>query len=244
MIQDAMQLWDQFLVGLNSDAISPYIHPYTGFCSSDDRKSVIEDILSVSLTLSNGGHGVSNNRALLGPVGVGKSMIMKLLAIFLLSCLPKLRPAYISYDDSEADLQLPSDCFKQVWGYPTGVDTKVPLVKYFQAWKNQDVFPVFFLDEFQMVYEQLNFHLLLSEIVELMQYGMFVYSSVSRSKGLVIITGSSSFLPGKLYSPPVNLNNGKLRRKRLSCIHTLDLLRQFVLLLDYSMVLFVLHTNL
>jgi hypothetical protein len=115
MIQDAMQLWDQFLVGLNSDAISPYIHPYTGFCSSDDRKSVIEDILSVLLTLSNGSHGVSNNRALLGPIGVGKSMIMKLLAIFSLSCLPKLRPVYISYDDSEAGLQLYSFSMNFRW---------------------------------------------------------------------------------------------------------------------------------
>jgi hypothetical protein len=170
MITEAMQLWDKFLFGLNSDTLSPY----TRFCSSDDRKSIIEDIISVLLDLSEDNHSVADNRALLGPIGVGKSMIMKLLAIFSLSCLPKLRPVYISYDDSEAYLQLPSDCFKQVWGYPTGVDMKAPLIKYFEAWKSLNVFPVFFLDEFQMVYEQLNFHLLLSEIVELMQYGMFV----------------------------------------------------------------------
>jgi hypothetical protein len=62
-------------------------------------------------------------------------------------------------------------------------------------------------------------------------------------KGLVTIAGSSSFLPEKLYSPPVNLNIGKLRKRRLSCIHTLGLFREFVLLLDYSMVVFVLYTD-
>jgi Cdc6-like AAA superfamily ATPase len=242
MMTEAMQLWDQFLEGLNATIVDPYIHPYSKFCSSTDQNTTVEDLISVLLSLSENNHSVSDNRALLGPIGVGKSMIMKLLALFSLSCLPKLRPVYISYDNSGRDLQLPSNCFKLVWGYPTGVDTEVSLVKYFEAWKSQKVFPIFFLDEFQNVYEQNNFHLLLDEIVELMQYGMLCIVDLSHvPKGLVIITGSSSFLPDKLYSPPVNLNNGKLRRRCLSCIHTLDLFREFIHLLGYSRVSLGLH---
>jgi hypothetical protein len=113
----------------------------------------------------------ANHRALLGPIGVGKSMLLKFFAIFSLSKLPNLRPLYVSYDDPN-HLGLPYDLYKAVWGYPDpAMGAGVSLTRYFTGWREKKIFPVFLFDEFQNVYRNPDPSSLLTQIIGLMKFG-------------------------------------------------------------------------
>eukprot|EP01126_Amoeba_proteus_P000193 TRINITY_DN10066_c0_g4_i3.p1 TRINITY_DN10066_c0_g4~~TRINITY_DN10066_c0_g4_i3.p1 ORF type:complete len:292 (+),score=22.61 TRINITY_DN10066_c0_g4_i3:695-1570(+) len=159
-------------------------------------------------------------------------MILKLITLFSVSTLSNLRPLYISYDDALQSTH-PLDTFKEVWGFPNGLDENSSDDKYLKGWIAQDVFPVFLFDEFQTIYQTNINHLLLSQVVDLMAYGMPHILSITSLLGLVLITGSSSFLPELLYKPPVDLNSSKLTKQRLSCINNLEPFKEFVHLLGY-----------
>eukprot|EP01126_Amoeba_proteus_P000194 TRINITY_DN10066_c0_g5_i1.p1 TRINITY_DN10066_c0_g5~~TRINITY_DN10066_c0_g5_i1.p1 ORF type:complete len:270 (-),score=18.86 TRINITY_DN10066_c0_g5_i1:824-1633(-) len=162
-------------------------------------------------------------------------MILKLITLFSVSTLSNLRPLYISYDDALQSTH-PLDTFKEVWGFPNGLDENSSDDKYLKGWIAQDVFPVFLFDEFQTIYQTNINHLLLSQVVDLMAYGMPHILSITSLLGLVLITGSSSFLPELLYKPPVDLNSSKLTKQRLSCINNLEPFKEFVHLLGYCII--------
>lgn len=223
-------MWKAFLGELDPKTLLDHIQPYSKFCASSDRERIIDMFLSRLCSLTNHIHSVANNIALLGPIGVGKTMILKLFAFFCVSKLSTFRPLYVSYQDA-CQIPLPLDLFKETWGYPPDISEDASYHEYFAGWRANHQYPIFLLDEFQMVYSNPDHHILLDQVSDLMSQGMPFFLSFLTLLGLVVVSGSSSRLPDLLYRPPVDLNQGKLQRQRLSCIDNLDTFREFIRLL-------------